>query len=316
MTGAESNVPQDVIDTAAMARDLHAKLYPQEPVTPPDTQEAIIPDEVIPPDDPIEPAAVIPDTPSEEETFEKRYKSLQGKFNKLTEQIKNLEQRVATPAPADPPADETPSRKQEILSLLKEKYDDDLIDYLAELQRLEADDAADRHVQPLKQKAATSEEQEFLSLQDEFVSIVETASPKWTEIWTVAKELQEGLEPSDDKIVDFLLAPDPSGLYRNYDLIHLYEQNFDAEKFAKICNLFEVPAAPPVVPDARRSAMIAPARVRTSPTVPATTDKKIWTMKEFGEFNAACRAGTIDDATKAELWQDVQSALAEGRIRG
>jgi hypothetical protein len=99
-------------------------------------------------------------------------------------------------------------------------------------------------------------------------------------------------------------------------LIHAYNNNFDADRFAKVCNMFDPPKpqAPPQR-NMQREAMVAPSRVKAQP-VPQAEDKKIWTMKEFSEFQANARNDKYDPETKAALWADVQNALVEGRIRG
>jgi hypothetical protein len=322
------SVPSAASTAAQEARELHARLFPvaQEPGgTPEPAQEvpdlaapvaAVTPD---PEPEPIQTPA--PDTPEpdEEETYKSRYDSLRGKFNKLTTQFAELEKKISTPAPtAEPDTPATSKRKEELLQLLHEKYDDELVDYMTELQQLQIEEVTSARVQPIEAKVQQSEDEKFELEQHKFTTYVTTKAPHWEDIWQVAEELKDGLEVSDHKIANFLLDKDPSGLYRNFDLLYAYEKEWDADKFVKVCNMYLPPGTKvdPIPVDVQREAMIAPARSRTADPVPPSSDKKIWTMSEFKQFTADVRAGRVDEATKDALWLDVQTALAEGRIRG
>jgi hypothetical protein len=126
------------------------------------------------------------------------------------------------------------------------------------------------------------------------------------------------MEPSDPAIAEFLLGPDPSGLYRNLDLIHEYNNRWDADRLAKICNMYgakEVAPPPPQPkPVPKPDAMVAPSRTNSNPT-PASTDAKIWSPAEIKEFERLDRMGHYAPEVSEAMWADLMLAGSQGRIR-
>ena len=205
------DVPTDVAATAEAARELHALLYP------PETPMIQLPTE--------EPTDALQNDVNqatfeqeEEEKYEARYKSLMGKFKKATEEAAQLKEQLAarsTLPTEDAPIDENTKRKNEILAKLNEEYPEELIENLRALQRIEAEEVTRQYMQPLEQKAQSVEDVQHATAQQEFIGYLEKKAPNWQNIWTVADELRHGQEPSNDRIAEYLLSPDPSGLYTN-----------------------------------------------------------------------------------------------------
>ena len=301
------HVPEEVTEAASLATQLHEQLFSTEtPVsTDPPAEEEV----------PVQ-APVVEQPQVDEETFEKRYKTLQGKYSKevptMAAELRSLRQQLdeLTKKPAEQPVADT--RLEDVITKLKTEYPDELIENLRLLNRLEAEQITREAIQPIVTSNATAEEIKHQSKVEGFVANITTAAPLWENIWGVVSELAEGQEPSDPAIAAFLNSPDPSGLYTNLELLDMYNERFDADKFAKVCNLYTTPAAPK--PNPSRDALLAPSRVNNQP-VPQGAEAKLWTMPEIEQFQRDKRAEKYSPEQADAIWLDIQKALAENRIR-
>ena len=299
------HVPQDVTEAASLATQLHEQLFNTET---PEPEPAI---DLSP-----EPAPEEEQSQDDEGTFEKRYKTLQGKYSKevptMAAELRSLRQQLdeLTKKPTEPPVADT--RLEDVLTKLKTEYPDELIENLRLLNRLEAEQITREAIQPIVTSNATAEEIKHQTRVENFVSGITEKAPTWESIWGVVSDLAEGMEPSDPAIAAFLNSPDPSGLYTNLELLNMYNENFDSERFAKVCNLYTKPAAPMSNP--AKDALLAPSRSNNQP-VPQATDPKLWTMPEIEQFQRDKRADKYSPEQADAIWLDIQKALAENRIR-
>lgn len=310
----ENETPSEVSEAARLARELFAKINPQE-----------TPEVIDPPDEPaIETPASVEEPAHEPETnWEQKYKVLQGKYDKevptMASDLREMKQYLASlqtaPKTVEPPVvDERKAEREAIVAKLSETYPQDLIDSFIALQRLEAEDVASKFIKPVEQKTASLEDAQLDAATSNYVTFLDQKSTNWKPVWQVATELMGGKEPSDPSIAAFLQSPDPSGLYTNLELIKAYDDKWDAERFTTLCNMYEVPASTPPPRNVHKEALIAPSRVRTQPT-PQGDEVKIWTMTEFKQFQSDAREGKYDEATQEAMWADVKKAVAENRMR-
>lgn len=315
------DIPDAISEGAQQAAELHARLFPkaETPAEEPAGEEEKVVEEQ-PAEEPEE--ASVEEPVDEDESYRKKYEILEGKYKaevpRMAAELKEMREMLkAMQTPAEEKAPEVPKQKQEmqeILERLTAEYPEELIDNLVALQRLQAEEAAERLMKPVADKTQSYEDQQYAIAQQTFVEMLDSKSDKWRDIWNVANELAEGETPSDPKIAQFLMSPDPSGLYRNLDLIHEYNNRWDGERLATLCNMYGAETKK-VPPTQRPDAMLAPSRVKSQP-IHQPEEKKIWTMTEFHQFQRDAHNGVYDDATKEALWTDIQTALAEGRIRG
>lgn len=301
------HVPSGVSEAADLATQLFEQLNSrdtqQDTETPQEEDETVneAPQETAPVDD----------------TTEQRYRTLQGKYNKEVvakdaenrQLRKELETYRAQTPKEEPLAD---TRLEEVLGKLKEEYPDELIENLRLLHRLEAEQITREAMQPIVASHATQEEIKQQTKVEGFVSNITQAAPIWENIWGVVIEIANGEEPSDPGIAAFLNSPDPSGLYTNLELLDMYNEKFDSDRFARVCNLYTQPAAPK--PNPSRDALLAPSRSNSQP-VPQGVEQKVWTMPEIEQFQRDKRSEKYSEEQADAIWLDIQKALAENRIR-
>jgi len=309
-SNTELDIPNEVTEAATLANQLHEQLFPTETPAEPGQHDEPAPE------------APVAEQPAEDVTAEHRYKTLQGKYNKevvstlaenrqLRKDLETLQ--AAQNASKEAVAQITDTRLEDVLNKLKEEYPDELIENLRLLNRLEAEQITREAVRPMQESHASSEEQKQLERQNGFVEHISTSSPAWEKIWNTANDLFAGNDPEDPAIAEFLNSSDPSGLYTNLQLLDMYNEKFDAERFAKVCNLYETPKAPAANPS--RDALLAPSRV-TRQAAPVSTEAKNWSMRDIQQFQSDRRNDKYSDDQADAIWIDIQKALAENRITG
>src|SRR5665647_1826799 len=153
----ENHVPDEVTEAATLAAQLHEQLFPVETLEEPAPAEEPAKEEPAQEQQPV----------ADEETFEKRYKTLEGKYKAevptMAAQIRQLKQDLAAmqAAPLKTETTEVPQTNdqlEEVLANLRKEYPDQLIDNLQLLSRLEAEKITRDAVKPFVESNANREE--------------------------------------------------------------------------------------------------------------------------------------------------------------
>lgn len=304
-------VPDQVSEAADLAEELHSRMFNPAPADDSDNAE---------PDD-VEPAPVDDVDPDEEETYEKRYKTLKGKYEaevpRLSRELRELKEDMftrlqsvidsRTPQPDTQVATADPS--SEMLEQFAETYGEDFTDNIRKLIALEAK----KLTGTVEEKVNSLEDTQFKSAQNNFVNYIDDklkdSKLDWRACW----------QGDDPKFIEFLQKPDPSGLYTYGDLAKMYNEAWEADKLTAIFNLYEketTPVTPPPKAESntQRNNLVAPSR-NTIHTAPDSTDKRIWTQDMIQEFQANDRMGKYSSEDSKFMWDDLLSALGENRIR-
>jgi hypothetical protein len=296
--------PNEVDEAARLAEELHAKMYTtEEPVS----DEPIVEEPVV-----TEPVVEQPkaDTPKEE-NFEEKYLHLKGKYDaevpRLARELRELKEQIIKSTVIEDPKPDTPS----LIDKLEEEYGSEFVGSLKELIASEAK----KLVQPVADQTASLESTQIQTAQENFKSYLDTKVEGWRELWG---SLETGTNP---KFVEFLQSTDPSGLYTYADLVKLYNDNWDADKLATVFKTFlgepvvkDEPVVVPPKPNAVKDALIAPSRQADNPQ-PTSSDKKIWTQADIGEFQRRDRQGDYSEEVSKALWDDLLAAMSDGRIK-
>jgi hypothetical protein len=306
----ENYVPEEVSEAAQMATELFNRMN--------QTEET--------PEEPIEAPAEVEEEASEpvDDTWETKYKVLQGKYNKevptLAQELREMKQYLAgmqqaTPTPQKEEPVQKPSAYDEVVSKLKEEYPEELIENLLLLNRLQSEQVVNERVAPIQSQAQSVEDIQYQTAQNNYVNYLSQKAPNYNEIWNVANEIEQGQDPSNPKIAEFLMKPDPSGLYTNLELLNAYNDKWDADRFATVCNMYgDTPEAHVPARNPSREALVAPSRTNSQPA-PSTEEKKMWSMSDINKFQSDRRMDKYSDEQADAIWKDIQQALAENRIR-
>lgn len=309
--------PASVDEAADLAEQLHAKMFtnnePTESVNEPEEEQSEQPEEQtedteqsdVPHDDDVE----------ELRKFKERYLSLKGKYEaevpRLHQELREFKQNVFERLEQNRqiPKDEVAEPVVDKFAKFKEEYGEELYEAIRELARQEADEKIKTSIKPVEDQVHSVEETQIKAAQQNFVSYLNTkVEGDWKKLWA----------GEDPKFLEFLSKSEPNGLFTYAELAQKYNDNWDADKLAKVFNIYfeetkPVQAAPKQVRP-EQTAMVAPSR-STGHTAPSANDKRIWTQDAMQEFQKADRSGKYSPEESQAMWDDLLAASTEGRIR-
>jgi uncharacterized coiled-coil protein SlyX len=270
--------------------------------------------------------------PQTEETWEHKYKVLQGMQQSLAQERRELfeqnrqlrdliarmqeQQRQQAPAPAQPAPQTSSLIKPEEV----EEYGADLLDVIARKAKEQYGPLVEQmqaHIQRLEQQLGGRMQQveqvASVSAKDSFFSKLDATVPYWEKLNT------------EQDFLNWLDTPDElSGVVRR-EMFNRAYQNFDAPRIAKFFETYAnqsgfnaqaapAPAANAMVPTVPLNNLAAPPK---SPSAPAPVGKKVWTRQEIAAFYENARKGVYKgkEAERSRLERDIFDASRDGRIQ-
>lgn len=355
-----SAIPQAVRRQAARAEQLakeHRAALDGAATPPSGTPPGAAPSaENVPPGaPPAAPSAPVPAPPAAgEETFQRKYQVLQGKYNsevpRLQRMIAELQEEnratrnllatmTSTPrepaAPAAPPSP-PPAPARLVTDQEVQAFGADLIDVVRRVAREETAGVTteiDRRLQPVSRRvdevAATARTATAVvnkRSKEAVLAHMDERVPAW-------RTLNE-----DPEFLAWLEEVDPfSGQERDKLLVAAFN-NFDAPRVEAFFVGYQkehaavtpptptpdptpvpaAPAAPAPGTQVKLEDMVAPGTPKPgAPRTPDGTDKRVWMRKEISEFYRAVNSGKFRGTTEQRkaMEADIFAAQAEGRIR-
>ena len=315
-------IPSQVTEASELAEQLHKQMFSGVQGV---TEEEILEEDTSDSEDEIEDDTDEEDVPHDDDVeelrkFKSRYLSLKGKYDaevpKLHQDIKEMKQNVferlnSITEQSQPKQEQVVSN--DIVSRLKDEYGDDFIDGMRALAEQIADEKMKTSLANVTDKVASVEDTQYKVAQENFKNYLDgKIEGNWRTEWD---SLIQGNNP---KFTKFLSKPDPSGLYTYGDLTQMYVDNWEADKLAKVFNTYLESSKPApkqdTTPNPSREAMVAPSR-NTTHNTPNTNDKRIWNKETISMFEREDRAGKYNSEESKAMWDDLLSAVTEGRIR-
>jgi hypothetical protein len=251
--------------------------------------------------------------------FKDRYLSLKGKYDaevpRLHQELREFKQSVFERLAPQTPKEEKKVENDKIAKF-KEEYGEEFVESLRELLKVEVDPLIKSNVSQVEQQVASVEDTQIKAAQQNFASYLDTkVQNNWREIAQVFNEIAYDQPVSNPKIAEFLSKPDPSGYYTNFDLVKIFNDNWDGDKLANVFNsYYEQAPKPKPKNNPVQDAMVAPSR-STQHVAPTASDKTIWTKEMIAQFEKDDRMGKFSSEDSQAKWNDLLSAAAEGRIR-
>jgi hypothetical protein len=257
-----------------------------------------------------------------EETWENKYRGLQGKYDaevprlhaQMREMNTQIQQLIADNAvlKAQKPEPQQESTKPLITEQDKEAFGSDLLDLIDRATEQKIAGFRDRETQlqseiaELKGKLGNVSERQVVSDKDRFLMQLGQHVADWEVLNT------------DPGFLNWLAEVDPVyGLPRQVALNNAYEA-FDAARTATIFRQYKASVAPAQTQQTKPNlqSQVAPTRSRTSPA-PATNsaEKRNFTQNEITQFYEEWRRGYLDNDEAVRMEKEIHAAIAEGRIR-
>lgn len=253
---------------------------------------------------------------SDDETWERRYKTLQGMFNAetarnkaevadLKSQLKQVlsEIKESKAAPAEP-------QRSLVTDKDVEDFGGDLVDLIgrkaadvvnAEMSRLKAENAQ------LREEMGSVTEQQGEARRDVYFSNLERLVPDYKEL-NVDTDFLEWLAEVDTM----------SGQPRQNFLNNAFE-SYDVDRTAVLFNSFKeliaAPAKPKVVPKELQR-QVAPGTSKASSVATTNANERVWKMSEIDRFYKDVARGNYkgNDAEQARIEAEIDQAVLEGRL--
>lgn len=256
-----------------------------------------------------------------EETWERKYHVLQGKFDaevpRLHQQMREMQTQMqqlitekavleATKAAEPAPVNSSITEQD------KEAFGPDLIDLIerateAKVSTLRAKEAdLVNEIKELKGKLGDVSERQVVSDKDRFLAGLGQQVPDWE-----ALNVNQGF-------LEWLNQVDPVyGLPRQTALNNAYE-NLDVTRVANIFKAYK--ALLPQAPQQSKAnqelqRQVAPTRTRSATAPTDSVNQKIFTQQEIATFYDEWRRGHYDEEEAARMEKDIHAAITEGRIR-
>lgn len=301
------SIPHQVEEAAQMAEELQGRL----------TGEANPPGE--------QPQQDVEDTPKQEPSqepqedlheelrrFKDKYNTLQGKYDaevpRLHQEIQDFKQRVFDKVLSQAqPEPEQVSPMDQRLAKFREEYGDEMFEAIRMIAKRETEPLVQERLQAVSQSVEQVEETQVTAARNNFMNYLDqSVKGDWKSLWS----------GNDQKFIDFLSKPDPSGLYTYGDLVQAYNDNWDGDRLAKVFNTYFDEQTPKQQRQVTApTAMVAPNRT-TQHVTPSADEKPIWTQSMIRQFQEDDRRNKYTPEVSKSKWEDLTLALAEGRIRG
>lgn len=294
-----STLPRAVVEAEMRADKILEEMSKQNTVEIPNPQ---------PPAEPVEPPAppTVDDStlPPQEESWEHRFKVLQGKYNAevprfahenkdLKSRLQSLEEQLDEMKNAKPP--ELLVKPEEI-----EQYGEGLIDVARRVAREELA-SKDAMIAKLKSEIDSVKSVQSHVVQDSFFRSLTEMVPDW-----------EALN-ADTNFLNWLDGVDDLTGETRQALLGRAEQARDPVRAAKFFNTYKKMSQTWAAKSAASLEQQIIPPTNQSPSTPQA--KKIWTRAEITDFYNRVRRGSVSDADVIAIEADIASASVEGRIR-
>lgn len=316
-------LPKQVQEQVTAAEQLAANLNEQPPAeTPPANEPTNL---ETPPAAPPTPPAETP--PTDDQKWEQRYKSLQGRYNReiphYQTQIQNLnarnvqlEERIAAMEEhiAASMSTAAPTPKKGVTQEDIDQYGGDLVDLIRRQAEAIAEErvaAVERENEQLRAQLTQVDQNTAQMSRNQFFIALDGQVPEW-------RQLNE-----DQDFADWLDEPDAITGYSKRSFLGEAVHALDVSRAAKIFKAYldslkRVAPPPPPPPRETLESQVSPSRrTGSNPTAGAPQQEaKVWKRSEIKTFHDDVSRGRYinQPSVKLRLDNEIFSAIKEGRV--
>jgi len=249
-------------------------------------------------------------------SWKAKYNTLQGMFNRLNEEVKELKAAKTAPAesPAPPPVDE------KLYKQLADTFGEEDAGAISRLIESKAEQIAARklteQLKPYQERIDRVEQTQVQTREQGFYAALAGAVPDWKQIngWG-----PDGIEQSP-KFGQFLDQYVPATEHTYNDLLQHHYQNGNVAKTAEIFNIFKAsqgssePAKPKLTGVEK---YIDPSKTQKGATAPDSTQKKTYSLTDIDRFYDSVTKGTFRGTyeERVNLEKEYHQAIIEGRVK-
>ena len=315
-------VQAQVEEAERLERELLEQANPSTPETPVEAEQTEEPTEEVTEGEPLTEPEVLEAEPepvkqTEDETWERKYKTLQGMYNADVPRLRNevadlksqLETAIARLDAASKKTEEAPVER-----LVTDKDVEDFGSDLVDLIKRQATEVAQQQIDRLKEENAqlrqelngVSERQGDIARQTYFADLARMV-PDYEDINV------------DQRFLDWLSEVDPLSGHQRQEFLNNAFNTYDVARTAILFNAFKelTGSAPkPKAPPKELVRQVAPGTSKSSTQTIVNTNEKIWSMAEIDRFYKDVARGVFkgNDAEQARIEAEIDLAVQEGRL--
>jgi len=252
--------------------------------------------------------------PQDYSKMEARLRTLQGMYTADTQRLKaQLESRLKEADELRAQLSELKKTKQEPLIREEDKdaFGPDMYDFVTRAAKDAAREVSGNgagedvaaEVRRLKEELATARQERAEQRQRVFFSQMDEALPDWRK------------QNDNPEFLAWLAEADPFTNIRRQEILDRAVSAGDAHTVAGIFQRFRSERSQPKQ-DSPLAKQIAPARNRSTPSVSPGEQKTLWSQNDIKAFYEAYRRGEIGEQEAMRMEQEIDQAVAEGRVIG
>lgn len=254
---------------------------------------------------------------SEDETWERKYKTLQGMYNADVPRLRTevadlksqLELAIAKLESASKKTEEAPAERL-VTDKDVEDFGSDLVDLIkrqaTEVAQQQIDRLKDENAQLRQELNGVSERQGDIARQTYFADLARIV-PDYEDINV------------DQRFLDWLSEVDPLSGHQRQEYLNNAFNTYDVSRTATLFNTFKelTGSAPkPKAPPKELVRQVAPGTSKSSAQTTVNTNEKIWSMSEIDRFYKDVARGVYkgNDAEQARIEAEIDLAVQQGRL--
>lgn len=314
------SLPKQVQDLADEAERLQQELQAPQPLTEP-TDEELNRQQPVTVAEETPPVEVKPEpvTHAEDETWQRRYQTLQGKFNaevpRLNSEVKELKHQLAEAiARIDQATKPAPTQHEKLVTDKDvEAFGSDLVDLVKRQATEVARAEMGQEIDILKAKNA--------ELVGKLTGVTERQGK--SDLNTYFAELAR-LVPDyevinvDPGFMEWLADTDPLSGHTRQDYLNEAFGSFNSQRTATLFNTYKQLTAAPAVPEVPRelTRQVAPGTSKVSAKPPTNAETKIWRSAEVDQFFRSVTRGDYkgNESEQARIEAEIDLAVMQGRL--
>lgn len=252
-------------------------------------------------------------------TYKAKFASLEGRFQALVEQYRELKEELKVQKEVTPPSPPATPPYKEAYNQLVDDYGEvsakNIMDLVQSLARIQAEEIVSESLKPYEQKITQVEQAQAKTKEERFFSALAVRVPDWKDIngWPPESKVQK------PEFAQFLSQTVPATDYTYDDLLKFHSQSGNAAKAAEIFDIFKatVGKAPvaPESPSKKVEHYIDPSKTGQGGT-PPDIKNKTYSSREVEAFFSSLTKGTFQ-GTREEaqaMEREYTQAMIEGRV--
>jgi hypothetical protein len=250
-------------------------------------------------------------------SWKAKYHTLQGMFNRLNGEIKELKEQGKK---VEPSAPDVPKVDEKLIKRLTDSFGEEDVEAISQLieqraQQIAAQSLSDQ-LKPYDERIDKVEQSQVQTKEQGFFGALASAVPDWKQI--------NGWEPDgigqQPQFAQFLDQTVPATDYTYNDLLQHHYQNGNAAKTAEIFNIYKATQGTPQPEKPKAKGVeqyVDPGKTQKGTAPPDPNQQKTYSLTDIDRFYDSVTKGTFRGTydERVALEKEYHQAIIEGRVK-